>query len=211
MHEMPAADIENFAAGQFMKTFGCLQKQNPSFGNDKSSLGVYSAKVIFGLAGFCYLQGTSAGSGEIQGMHGEEEGDALARTLNGSLMGNQSRQRDSGAGGGRLPCQNNTGRSPVAALDSQDRQVPEFAAGQTRRSLLAAAAAGPDDKLAPGPHHPHIGHQVDYLLLGCNQVAAQEGQVVVGEAIPRCLPPFPVLALSALLHCLPCTVQMPSG
>ena len=29
-HEMPAADIENFASGQFMKTFGCLQRRNPS-------------------------------------------------------------------------------------------------------------------------------------------------------------------------------------
>ena len=80
---------------------------------------VYSAKVMFGLAGVCYLQGTCAGSDEIQGKHGEkEEEGALAHTLYGSLMGNQSRQGDSGAGGGRWPCQNNTGHILVAALDS---------------------------------------------------------------------------------------------
>ena len=172
--------------------------------------GVYSAKVMFGLAGFCYLQGTCAGSDEIQGKHGEEEEGALDHTLNGSLMGNQSRQGDSGAGGGRWPCQNNTGRSPVAALDSQDRQIPGgSAAGQTQGSLLAA---GPDDMVGLDPHQPHIGHQVDSLLLDCNQAAAQVGLEVAEEAIHRCPPPFPVLALpSAPRHCLPCTVQMPSG
>merc|ERR550532_1907021 len=116
------------------------------------------------------LQGTCAGSDEIQGKHGEEEEGALAHTLNGSLMGNQSRQGDSGAGDGRWPCQNNTGRSPVAALDSQDRQIPGgSAAGQTQGSLLAA---GPDDMVGLDPHQPRIGHQVDSLLLGCNQAAA---------------------------------------
>ena len=93
--------------------------------------GVYSANAIFGLAGFRYLQGTCAGSDEIQGKDGEEEGDGLAHTPDGSLMGNQPRQEDSGAGGGRLPPQNNTGHSPVAALGSQDRQI-----------LGSAAAAG---------------------------------------------------------------------
>ena len=47
--------------------------------------GVYSAKVVFGFAGFCYLQqGTCEGSDEIQGKHGEEGLGDLAHTLNGS-------------------------------------------------------------------------------------------------------------------------------
>merc|ERR1719507_843909 len=106
-------------------------------------------------------------------------------------MGNQSRQGDNGAGGGRWPCQNNTGRSPVAALDSQDRQIPGgSAAGQTQGSLLAA---GPDDMVGL---RPRIGHQIDSLLLGCDQAAAAQAglEVEVGEAIRRCSPPFPVLA-----------------
>ena len=177
--------------------------------------GVYSAKVIFGLAGFRYLQGTCAGSGEIQGKDGEEEEGGLAHTPDGSLKGNQPRQGDSGAGDGKLPSQNNTGRSPVAALDSQDRRIlGSAAAGQNQGSLLADAAAAPNDTVALDPHHPHIGHQVDFhlLLLGCNQVAAQEGPVGEGEVIRCCPLPFPHLALSpAPLHCLPCTVQMPFG
>ena len=75
-------------------------------------------------------------------------------------------------------------------------------------------ADDPDDTAALDPH-PHIDHQADFLP-GCNQAAAQE--VVVGEVeeeeeevAHRCPPPFPVPALSAPLHCWPCTVQMPSG
>ena len=83
--------------------------------------GVYSA--IFGLSEFLYLQGTCEGSGEIQGNEGVGEG-VLARTPDGRWMGNQSRRGGSCAGYGRSPYQNNTGCSPVAALDSQDRELP---------------------------------------------------------------------------------------
>ena len=101
MHEMPAADIENFAAGQFMKTFGCLQKQNPFSKDDKSTSGIYSAKVMFGWSEFRYLQDTCEGSAGIRGkcVVGEEGGPD--HILGGSCLGNQTRRQDSGAVDGR--------------------------------------------------------------------------------------------------------------
>ena len=101
MHEMPAADIENFSAGQFMKTFGCLQKQNPFSKDDKSTSGIYSAKVMFGWSGFRYLQDTCEDSAGIQGKRVEGEEGGPDHILGGSCLGNQTRRQDSGAVDGR--------------------------------------------------------------------------------------------------------------